>query len=216
MNAYAIGYIGVGAVIGLALCAQFLHERFSDSPGASLRRAFSDSAPPSNWQLAVQVLRAFLLCIFFWAPVVVWAAVSVCSKALSKRNARASKRHEPKLLVRKTMLVRRVSVDEVEAQEVVSDPAFGSPGVPFGYLSDAWSAFKGQVGPGDEIWQFELKAPPSSGESAGQDISGIGGGYALLRDGKLFAEFLTHADDRTARYAEILRMQRSRLGSSQG
>jgi hypothetical protein len=178
-------------------------------------RALDDS-PPSNLTFALKLVGALLLCTAFWLPLVGWMLISTAVKRIAARRARAAQPPERRFLAEAEALVQRMSVDEIEAREVVADPASHGRGVPFGYLLDGWRAFKEQIRAGDELWQFELNGRNPTGEGAGGDVVATGGGYALVRDGKICAEFVAHADDDTAWRAETLRNARLRsLGNSQ-
>lgn len=61
---------------------------------------------------------------------------------------------EPRFVVRRKHLLRRMSVAEVEKQEMVRDPLGAAPNLPFGHLHRQWQELRVSMRPRDEIWTF--------------------------------------------------------------
>jgi hypothetical protein len=77
----------------------------------------------------------------------------------------------------KLNLIRCVSIEQAEANHLISDKRLGEKAVAFGFSNSRWIALITQMIPGDELWEFD---------SPREDwIAGFGSsGYAILRDGE--------------------------------
>ena len=51
-------------------------------------------------------------------------------------------------------LVERLTVAQIEAREMVSDPLGAVPALAFGHLNAVWVEFVSKLRAGDEIWAF--------------------------------------------------------------
>jgi hypothetical protein len=71
-----------------------------------------------------------------------------------------------------------MSIAEIEAENLVSDPALGSAPVPFGFIHETWLALLERLEDGDELWAF--CSPPATWEH----LCGRAG-YVVLRDGEI-------------------------------
>ena len=56
--------------------------------------------------------------------------------------------------VRKSDLMNRLSIDEIENRERVHDPLGAVPELPFGHLNQAWMTFLEKCIEQDELWSF--------------------------------------------------------------
>ncbi len=77
-----------------------------------------------------------------------------------------------------------MTIAEVEAAHMVSNPALGPDPVPFGFLNDRWRALRARVQPGDEVREF------CSSRESWQHLAGRAG-IALVRDGRAVASLVT-------------------------
>lgn len=83
-------------------------------------------------------------------------------------------------------LKKRVSIDEAERLETVTDDTGDWPAAPFGYLWDTWKRFLLIRGPCSELWTYERPRQFNlSGEVLMADYSR---GYCWVKDGKIEAE----------------------------
>lgn len=69
------------------------------------------------------------------------------------------------------------SIEEVEAENMVSDERLGSKPVPFGFSHGLWRQLLSKMQPGDELWTF------STSEESWANMSGRAG-ISLVRNGK--------------------------------
>jgi hypothetical protein len=74
-------------------------------------------------------------------------------------------------------LRERLSVEDVERRERVSDPLGAVPELPFGHLGPAWQAFREGLEPADELWSFSARRTTTWG---GEELRM---GYVVVRDG---------------------------------
>lgn len=99
---------------------------------------------------------------------------------------------------KKDCLVKKVIPQEVEAQSMVLDPKGRAPSLPFGHLQPGWIKLLSQLEPGDSLWSFKThgwNAPKGEAQSTQWSIPrGVVSGFAVVRNGKVKAEFLTEWD----------------------
>ena len=82
-------------------------------------------------------------------------------------------------------LVKRLSIEEIEATNFIEDPMEAVPRVPFGHLNFAWEAFKKKMLDTDELWSFRTKR--LSDDPAVEAVIG----YAIVREGVPVERFVT-------------------------
>lgn len=73
-----------------------------------------------------------------------------CSGYLIPQLARTYKDYAPEL----SDLSERVTISEIEANAIVSDPMGAVPAVPFGHMNWKWEEFKAGMEPYDAVWHF--------------------------------------------------------------
>jgi hypothetical protein len=76
------------------------------------------------------------------------------------------------------------SVQEAEAENMVTDPRLGDMPVPFGFTNDALRQLLGEMQDGDELWTF------SSSDESWKHLAGHAG-ISLVRDGKVISSLVT-------------------------
>jgi hypothetical protein len=73
-------------------------------------------------------------------------------------------------------------------------PAGDCNALPFGHLNQAWGDFLfNMLDPEDELWSFHIPKGNKCG-MFGMDSSGDISGYAKVRNGQIFGEFITESD----------------------
>jgi hypothetical protein len=77
-------------------------------------------------------------------------------------------------------LVRRTTIAEAEAENLVRDSRLGPDPIPFGWANASWSKLLAQVQPGDELWEYD---------SCQEDWDRLMGssGFVLIRGGQIIA-----------------------------
>lgn len=84
----------------------------------------------------------------------------------------------------KDWLIKTLTVEQAEAEHMVTDERLGQMPVPFGFCNAAWKDLVARMQPGDELWRF------SSSAESWQRLGGCGG-IALIRRGEVVASVLT-------------------------
>lgn len=86
--------------------------------------------------------------------------------------------------MRKDWLKRKLTIEQAEAENMVTDERLGQAPVPFGYCNNMWRALLAKMRSGDELWEF------SSSRESWQHLCGRRG-IALVRGGEVVASVLT-------------------------
>ncbi len=68
----------------------------------------------------------------------------------------------PEFKVRRRDLLKRLTVEEIEANEMVMDPLGAVPSRPFGHLNTAWIALLRERGARGSIWSFSSQWAPTA------------------------------------------------------
>ena len=94
-----------------------------------------------------------------------------------------------KFAVEPQHLLERLTLEDVEMREIVTDPLQAAPELPFGHLHAAWKEFlKGQA-EGCELWSFSAHWQTIWGRNE------LRSGYVLVENGAPGAYFLTVLKD---------------------
>jgi hypothetical protein len=158
--------------------------------------SLEDSKPKSI--SARQVIKVFL---FVMLVLMVWPfAIAVAIKEVffpAKNEVRL--KPEDYFTCKKSHLIKKVIPQEIEKQAVVIDPKGRAPQVPFGHLHPGWINLLSQLEQEDALWAFKKpgQKPPKVDDKASIQWSvprGEVSGYAVVRNGKVKAEFLTEWD----------------------
>lgn len=176
-------YLGVGlATLVLVYAGHRLARR---SHPSSLLDKLDDLAS-GNKRLSYRILNSILVpvlaaitVVIFW-PVAAWLKI-MDIWILRRRSSTAHR----EFAVERDHLERPLSLNEVEAREVVSDPLGAVSELPFGHLNAAWSSFLGHRSPGDELWSFNARCRTAWGRTEFRS------GYVLVRDSQPGPYFLT-------------------------
>ncbi len=122
--------------------------------------------------------------------IVIWPIV-VCMKAKDVLNSKNGTKAavEWKFAVEPQHLLERLTLEDVEMREIVTDPLQAAPELPFGHLHAAWKEFlKGQA-EGCELWSFSAHWQTIWGRNE------LRSGYVLVENGAPGAYFLTVLKD---------------------
>lgn len=87
--------------------------------------------------------------------------------------------------VRREHLLEKLSIEEIEAREVVRDPLAAVPAKPFGHLHEVWAELIGKLKPRDELWSFSAQWHDRWG------VPDLRTGYVIWRRGKPVGHILT-------------------------
>ena len=184
---YVLGYLAVGLLILIGCAVQFWRSgelslakvadvlRTADLRDRSWREDFCE-------EIATPVLVSLLL-ILIWPAMIVMVIKEYIS---DRRTERTIEREEFHVL--SDHLGKAISIDEIEAAEVVSDPLGGVPPCPFGHLNSAWANFKASLLEGDQLWSFSA---PWAGPWGEREIRE---GYVVVRGNAVGPWLMTRRD----------------------
>jgi hypothetical protein len=158
--------------------------------------SLEDSKPKSvTFVQALKVALFVLLVLMIW-PIAI--AVAIKEVIFPTKNEFRLK-PEDYFTCKKSHLIKKVNPQEVERMAVVIDPKGRAPQIPFGHLHPGWIKLLGQLERGDTLWAFKKpgQKPPKADDKGSTQWSvprGAVTGYAVVRNGKVKAEFLTEWD----------------------
>lgn len=178
---YLVGYLGIGVVI-LAVVLGAHWRTHKDE--AAVVRVVLDAAHPECKSLSYRLQNHFALPVLAAVlAVLVWPVLVYMKIDDVWVNMRASVPQE--FAVTRRHLRERLTVQRIEALEIVADPLGAVPDLPFGHLNAAWQTFIGGAAEQDDIWSFT--APRQTAWSRKE----VRAGYVLVRGGVPGAHFLT-------------------------
>jgi hypothetical protein len=179
------GYLVIGAAI---LAAMLIHHRLTQPRPSAWAKEVMAAVDPQRrtwrYRLLSNVVAPGLAALFVWAhwPVAMllaakWKLDARREKRLEREPSSREDDEETRPAVEPGELLQRLSIDEVERLETVTDPLGAVPPVPFGHLSANWVTFRSKLMPGDEIWSYAAVRPGNWG------VEEESKGYAIVRLG---------------------------------
>jgi hypothetical protein len=187
LHPYLLLYLGVGMltllIAGGSHLWQHRHELRDPNSLVSLMEDLHPERTKLWYRVRARLIAPVLTVIamvLFW-PVAWWMR---CSELLNERRM-ARQREEEVFKVKPQHLLERLTVDQIEAREMVQDPLSAVPKLPFGHLNGVWSQLKSAMLPGDELWSFTATWPGSFGSPE------LRKGYVLWRGRKPVSHVLT-------------------------
>ena len=131
-----------------------------------------------------------IFCITFgWPLFGIWAIFQS-----RKEAALEIERNKPDFDCLPEHLISKVDPHDAEIASYIVDPLGTVPPLPFGHLNQGWINFLSEMlGPEDEMWSFYIPKGSEYGKhrfAASSDIRG----YAKVRNGEIFGEFITECD----------------------
>ena len=181
---YLYWYLGIGA---LFLAVIFISHHLTKAPAENRISDLLLAADPSSNKWWWTPLNTVIVPIFAAIMILVVWPIAIYWKAKEMIDARQVKEEEPpkEFAVTQDHLLKRWSVAEIEAAEIVSDPLGAAPRLPFGHLNPAWETFKQSIQDGDQLWSFSAPWTSDWGRNEVRD------GYVLLRGQATGPHFLT-------------------------
>ena len=158
--------------------------------------SLEDSKPKSiSARQVIKVILFVMLVLMVWPFAI---AVAIKETFFKSKNEFRLK-PEDYFTCKKSYLIKKVNPQEVEKQSLVIDPKGRAPQIPFGHLHPGWIKLLGQLEQGDSLWTFKKpgQKPPKADDKGSTQWSvprGAVSGYAVVRNGKVKAEFLTEWD----------------------
>ena len=181
---YLYWYLGVGiAVLAVVYGA---HRLTKEKESESLRELL-EAVNPDRKKLSYRILNnivapvlAAILVVAVW-PVAIYMKVK---EMLQKKESYVSP-EEREFAVEREHLLERLTLQEIERREVVTDPLKAAPDLPFGHLNAAWQEFLQGKADGAELWSFSAQWQTTWGRKE------LRSGYVLVESGSPGAHFLT-------------------------
>lgn len=183
---YLIVYLtlGVLTLAGIAIDARIRNRRSkSDFSQISdlVRRAHQPWPEAILERLVVPVIAGVAI-VAVWPIAIAFAIYFYRRK--NNEEAAVTSLEPDHFTVKTSDLMERMTIQEVEKTEIVSDPLQAVPPVPFGHLNRAWLDFKRQIQADDEIWSFQARWGNYRSPTA------VRSGYASLRQGAVVTVFV--------------------------
>jgi hypothetical protein len=181
---YLYWYLGVGAAV---LAIVFGAHRLTKEHESESIREILDALNPERKKLSYRILNNFVGPVLAAvAVVVVWpAALYMKGKEIFGKKSVSALDEEREFAVERSHLQERLTILQIEAREVVTDPLGAVPDLPFGHLNAAWTTFAEGVGADDELWSFTAPWQTTWGRKE------IRTGYVVVRGGSPAKHFLT-------------------------
>ena len=181
---YLYWYLGVGAVVLAVVYGA--HHLTKEKESDSLRELL-EAVNPDRKKLSYRILNnivapvlAAILVVAVW-PVAIYMKVK---EMLQKKESNGFP-EEREFAVEREHLLERMTVQEIEMREIVTDPLQAAPELPFGHLHAAWKDFLKGHAEGGELWSFSALWQTTWGRKE------LRSGYVLVENGSPGAHFLT-------------------------
>lgn len=181
---YLYWYLGIGVAV---LAVVFGAHRLTKKDESESLRDLLDAVNPDRKKLSYRILNNWVVPVLAAVAVVVaWpAALYMKGKEILGKKSESALEEEREFAVERGHLHERLTVAQIEAREVVTDPLGAVPHLPFGHLHAAWKTFVGSVGEDDELWSFTALWQTTWGRKE------IRTGYVVVRRGSPAKHFLT-------------------------
>ena len=181
---YLYWYIGVGVAV---LAVVYGAHRLTKEKESESLRDLLDTVNPDRKKLSYRILNNVVAPVLAAILVVaVWpVAVYMKAKEMLQKKDGTEIEKEREFAVERQHLQERLTVQEVERREVVTDPLKAVPELPFGHLNAAWQEFLNGHVDGGELWSFSARWQTTWGRKE------LRSGYVVVRDGAPCAHLLT-------------------------
>lgn len=181
---WLIVYLALGAaVLGVALVSH----RLANPPQSDFVREMLEAVDPARATLRYKLLHRLVVpALAGTLMLVAWpAAVFIKVREMAAGRPAETEPEPAAFRVTREHLLRETTVEEIEKEEIVSDPLGAVPPLPFGHLNAMWSRFKSRLAPGDAVWRF------SAHWKEGWGAPQVREGYVIVRSNDVGAHFET-------------------------
>lgn len=180
-------YLAVGVVTLLISAASpfraWLRQRREPESLLFLMESMDPRTQTLWYRIRAQVLAPVLTSI---AMVLLWPGVPWMKFREWLRDREMARFQAAQVFkVRREYLLEKLTIEEIEAREIVQDPLHAVPPQPFGHLHAVWCEVKRHLWPGDELWSFSAQWHDKWGRPDWRT------GYVLWRRGKPVGHILT-------------------------
>lgn len=185
---YLYGYLGIGVVV---LAVIYGAHRLTKEKESKSIHDLLEAVDPDREKLSYRILNNYIAPVLAAIlVVVVWpVAVYMQSKGLSQKEESSGLPEEREFAVEREHLLERLTVQEIEGREAVTDPLGAAPELPFGHFNSAWREFLKGHADGAELWSFSAHWQARWGRKE------LRYGYVVVQDGAPGAHFLTGCKD---------------------
>jgi hypothetical protein len=145
---YLYWYLGIGVAV---LAVVFGAHRLTKKDETESLRDLLDAVNPNSKKHSYWIMNNFVApALAAVAILVVWpAAIYVKGKETFGKKSDSALDEEREFAVERGYLQERLTVEQIEARELVSDPLGVVPTLPFGHLNAAWKTFIANSGASD-------------------------------------------------------------------
>lgn len=181
---YLYWYLGIGVSV---LVVVFGAHRLTKKDDPKSLSDLLDAVNPDRAKLSYRILNNVVVpALAAVAVVVLWpAAFYMKGKEVFGKKSKSAREEKREFGVQRGHLQEHLTVAQIEAREVVTDPLGAVPDLPFGHLNAAWKAFISSAGAEDELWSFKAPWQTTWGRKE------VRSGYVIVRSGAPAAHFLT-------------------------
>jgi hypothetical protein len=180
---YLYLYLSIGAVL---LAIVFGTNLLTKKDAVDSLRDILNAEDPDRKKLSYRILNNYLLPVLAAIVfMIVWpgAFYMKVKEDFSKKGNRILNQKR-KFAVEHAHLKERMTIQQIEAREVIEDPLGAVPNLPFGHLNAAWKTFIEAVAADDELWSFTAHWETMWGR---KDVRT---GYVVVRGGVPASHFL--------------------------
>lgn len=176
--------MGIGVAV---LAVVFGAHRLTKKDESESLRDLLDAVNPDRKKLSYRILNNWVVPVLAAVAVVVaWpAALYMKGKEIFGKKSESALDEEREFAVERSHLRELLTVAQIEAREVVTDPLGAVPDLPFGHLHAAWKTFVESVGEDYELWSFTAPWQTTWGRKE------LRTGYVVVRGGIPASHFLT-------------------------
>ncbi|BDU55961.1 hypothetical protein [Limnohabitans sp. TEGF004] len=178
-------YLGLGLILSVWMFFENKwHEKKNDD---ALKNILRSTAVQKSHFLKVVMSEFIAPVLFFAIGAVVWPGLLYLKLkehgSLFQRE-KTGWPNEPIFEIQRKNLIEKLTVQEIEAREIVRDPLGAVPIVPFGHLNKGWRKFLDSTYKDFELWSFSAEWDPWGGPEFRK-------GYVQVHQGWIGSYFLT-------------------------
>lgn len=180
---YLYWYLASGVVfLALVYVANRLTKEKASNSSRELLEAVNPNRKKHSYRILDNVVAPILIAILVLAvwPLVVYINV----KETRQTTGGTGIAKEREFAVECQHLQERLTVQEVERREVVTDPLKAVSELPFGHLNTAWKEFLNGYAEATELWSFTARWQTTWGQKE------LRSGYVIVENGVPGAYFL--------------------------
>ena len=153
---YLYCYLGIGVAVLAVIYGA--HRLKKDKESESLHEML-EALNPDREKLSYRILKNIVAPVLTATLVVAaWPVAAYMNvRMMLKKKAASVVEKEREFAVEPQHLLERLTVQEIETREVVTDPLMAAPELPFGHLNAVWQEFLHGKADGDEVWSFSAR-----------------------------------------------------------